>query len=131
MALISVLVYYQERNGICGTWSTSVNGPMVDVEKYFIGEMFNIGFYPVENMAKVYDVRQFIDQSSKDFLIELKRLELRDCSKSIKLYEKAALKQIAPSIKLLERLESHKTRISKLYSELSRLQTQPVLYQSK
>lgn len=39
-------------------YSTSVNGKCTndEIRKYFIGQMFNIGCYPVENMQECIDV---------------------------------------------------------------------------
>jgi|TARA_R110002020_G_scaffold63762_1_gene169833 hypothetical protein len=35
------------------TWKTSINGTDESIFKYFLGERFDVGEYPVEKMEKV------------------------------------------------------------------------------
>ena len=39
------------------TWKTSINGTDKEIFKYFLGERFNVGEYPVEKMEKVTAVK--------------------------------------------------------------------------
>ena len=38
------------------TWSTEINGTDEEIEKYFIGQSFNVGAYPIELMEKAVKV---------------------------------------------------------------------------
>lgn len=39
------------------TWSTDINGTDEEIKKYFLGQRFNVGAFPVEKMEKVVDVK--------------------------------------------------------------------------
>lgn len=38
------------------TWSTSINGTDEEINKYFMGQYFDVGVFPVEKMEKVVSV---------------------------------------------------------------------------
>lgn len=40
------------------TWSTAINGTIEAAEKYFLGNWFNIGVYPVEQIECVLKVEE-------------------------------------------------------------------------
>jgi len=39
-------------------WETDINGTIESARAYFMGNMFNVGFYPVEKMEKVVKVER-------------------------------------------------------------------------
>ena len=39
-------------------WSTHINGTIKYAKKYFMGNMFDVGVYPVEKMEKVVKVER-------------------------------------------------------------------------
>ena len=39
-------------------WETNINGTIEKARAYFMGNAFNVGFYPVEKMEKVVKVER-------------------------------------------------------------------------